>query len=359
MLSRIVGASFRLYLVASVLQWVIFDQMGVPFWVTVIATICLIWLYTHKSGIKTIIWTDVLQTLFMLIALGLSVYYITVSMEIDSLVGWLGQQDNAQIFYFDDYKSPYFFWKQFISGALIAIVMTGLDQDMMQKNLACRSLRDAQKNMFWFTVVLTIVNFVFLLLGALLTAYAMANGIDAKGDELFPIVATQSQLGLGLSVVFLLGLIAAAYSSADSALTSLTTSISIDLLDIEKQLQTDQQEQTRKLIHLIVSLVLILVILAFNYLITDKSVISKLFEFAGYTYGPLLGLYALGVLTKVQLRDRLVPWVAVSTPIASYWISQWALQSFGFDFGFFILALNGALCFFGLLLICTKGARPI
>ena len=156
---------------------------------------------------------------------------------------------------------------------------------------------------------MTIVNFVFLLLGALLTAYAIANGIDAKGDELFPIVATQSQIGLGLSVVFLLGLIAAAYSSADSALTSLTTSISIDLLNIEKRLQTDQQENTRKRVHLMVSAVLILVILAFNYLITDKSVIAKLFEFAGYTYGPLLGLYALGVLTRVQLRDRWVPWV--------------------------------------------------
>jgi Na+/proline symporter len=295
----------------------------------------------------------------MLIALGLSVYYITASLEIDSLFGWLGQQDNAQIFYFDDYKSPYFFWKQFISGALIAIVMTGLDQDMMQKNLACRSLRDAQKNMFWFTVVLTIVNFVFLLLGALLTAYAVANGIDAQGDELFPIVATQSQLGLGLSVVFLLGLTAAAYSSADSALTSLTTSISIDLLDIEKRLQPDQQEYTRKRVHLIVSVVLILVILSFNYLITDKSVIAKLFVFAGYTYGPLLGLYVLGVLTKVQLRDRWVPWVAVSTPIVGYWISQWTLQTYGFDFGFFILALNGALCYFGLLLIRTKGTRPI
>ena len=358
-LSRIVGASFRLYLVASVLQWVIFDQMGVPFWVTVVATICLIWLYTHKSGIKTIIWTDVLQTLCMLIALRLSLFYIMTSLEIDSLFGWLGQQDNAQIFYFDDYKSPYFFWKQFISGALIAIVMTGLDQDMMQKNLACRSLRDAQKNMFWFTVVLTIVNFVFLLLGALLTSYAIANGIEAKGDELFPIVATQSQLGLGLSIVFLLGLIAAAYSSADSALTSLTTSISIDLLDIEKRLQTDQQEYTRKQVHLMVSVVLILVILAFNYVITDKSVIAKLFEFAGYTYGPLLGLYAFGILTRAQLRDRWVPWVAVSTPIMGYWISQWSLQAYGFDFGFFILALNGALCFFGLLLIRAKGARPI
>ena len=168
-----------------------------------------------------------------------------------------------------------------------------------------------------------------------------------------------SQLGLGLSIVFLLGLIAAAYSSADSALTSLTTSISIDLLDIEKRLQTSQQEYTRKKVHLMVSVVLILVILSFNYLISDKSVIAKLFVFAGYTYGPLLGLYALGVLTKVQLRDRWVPWVAVSTPIAGYWISQWTLQAYNFDFGFFILALNGALCFFGLLLIRSKGARPI
>ena len=357
-LSRIVGASFRLYLVASVLQWVIFEQMGIPFWCTVIVTIALIWLYTHKSGIKTIIWTDVLQTLFMLIALCLALYYITASVEIEQLIGWLGQQDNTQIFFFDDYKSPYFFWKQFLSGALIAIVMTGLDQDMMQKNLACRSLSDAQKNMFWFTIILTIVNFVFLILGALLTAYALANGIDAQGDRLFPIIATQSDLGLGLSIVFLLGLIAAAYSSADSALTSLTTSISIDLLDIEKRLQQDRQEHTRKRVHLLVSLLLILVILAFNYLITDKSVIAKLFEFAGYTYGPLLGLYALGVLTKVQVRDRWVPWVAVCTPIVGYLISQWTLTNYDFDFGFFILALNGALCFLGLLLIRSSQPTP-
>ena len=357
-LSRIVGASFRLYLVASVLQWVIFEQMGIPFWCTVIVTIALIWLYTHKSGIKTIIWTDVLQTLFMLIALCLALYYITASLEIEYLFGWLGQQDNTQIFFFDDYKSPYFFWKQFLSGALIAIVMTGLDQDMMQKNLACRSLSDAQKNMFWFTIILTIVNFVFLILGALLTAYALANGIDAQGDRLFPIIATQSDLGLGLSIVFLLGLIAAAYSSADSALTSLTTSISIDLLDIEKRLQPDRQEHTRKRVHLLVSLLLILVILAFNYLITDKSVIAKLFEFAGYTYGPLLGLYALGVLTKVQVRDRWVPWVAVCTPIVGYLISQWTLSNYDFDFGFFILALNGALCFLGLLLIRSSQPTP-
>jgi SSS family solute:Na+ symporter len=353
-LSRIVGASFRLYLVASVLQWIIFDQMGVPFWVTVIATICFIWLYTHKSGIKTIVWTDVLQTLFMLIALAMAVYYITDSMQISNLISWIAQQEGTQIFFFDDYKSPYFFWKQFLSGALIAIVMTGLDQDMMQKNLACRSLKDAQKNVFWFTIVLTVVNFVFLTLGTLLTAYALANGIDAQGDKLFPIIATQSDLGIGLSVVFLLGLIAAAYSSADSALTSLTTSISLDLLDIEKRLKSHEQERARKQVHLFVSGILILVILAFNYLISDKSVIAKLFEFAGYTYGPLLGLYTLGICTKLQLKDRWVPWIAVTSPVFGYFISQWALSAYQFDFGFFILALNGLLCFAGLVMIRSK-----
>lgn len=353
-LSRIVGASFRLYLVASVLQWIIFDQMGVPFWVTVIATICFIWLYTHKSGIKTIVWTDVLQTLFMLIALAMAVYYITDSMQISNLISWIAQQEGTQIFFFDDYKSPYFFWKQFLSGALIAIVMTGLDQDMMQKNLACQSLKDAQKNVFWFTIILTVVNFVFLTLGTLLTAYALTNGIDAQGDKLFPIIATQSDLGIGLSVVFLLGLIAAAYSSADSALTSLTTSISLDLLDIEKRLKSHEQERARKQVHLFVSGILILVILAFNYLISDKSVIAKLFEFAGYTYGPLLGLYTLGICTKLQLKDRWVPWIAVTSPVFGYFISQWALSAYQFDFGFFILALNGLLCFAGLVMISSK-----
>ena len=353
-LSRIVGASFRLYLVASVLQWIIFDQMGVPFCVTVIATICFIWLYTHKSGIKTIVWTDVLQTLFMLIALAMAVYYITDSMQISNLISWIAQQEGTQIFFFDDYKSPYFFWKQFLSGALIAIVMTGLDQDMMQKNLACQSLKDAQKNVFWFTIILTVVNFVFLTLGTLLTAYALTNGIDAQGDKLFPIIATQSDLGIGLSVVFLLGLIAAAYSSADSALTSLTTSISLDLLDIEKRLKSHEQERARKQVHLFVSGILILVILAFNYLISDKSVIAKLFEFAGYTYGPLLGLYTLGICTKLQLKDRWVPWIAVTSPVFGYFISQWALSAYQFDFGFFILALNGLLCFAGLVMISSK-----
>lgn len=353
-LSRIVGASFRLYLVASVLQWVIFDQMGVPFWFTVIVTVCFIWLYTHRSGINTIVWTDVLQTGFMLLALCLGLYYVSASLEIENIGLWLREQQTTQIFFFDDFKSPYYFWKQFFAGTLIAVVMTGLDQDMMQKNLSCRSLKDAQKNMFWFTIVLTFVNFVFLCLGALLTAYAFTNGIDAHKDQLFPIVATQGGFGITLVLVFLLGLIAAAYSSADSALTSLTTSVSIDLLEIEKKLPKAQQEQTRKRVHLLVSGVLIAVILGFNYLIADESVIAKLFVFAGYTYGPLLALYTLGIGSKMQLKDKWVPWVAVITPVFGYFISQWTHTTFGFDFGFFVLALNGLLGMVGLWLIRRK-----
>lgn len=353
-LSRVVGASFRLYLVASVLQWVIFDQMGIPFWFTVIATVCFIWLYTHRSGINTIIWTDVLQTSFMLLALGLGVYYVSASLQIENIGLWLQNQETTQIFFFDDFKSPYYFWKQFFAGALIAVVMTGLDQDMMQKNLSCRSLKDAQKNMFWFTIVLTIVNFVFLCLGALLTAYAINNGLDAHKDQLFPMVATQGGFGVTLALVFLLGLIAAAYSSADSALTSLTTSVSIDLLDIQKSLPKDQQEQVRKKVHLMVSGVLIAVILSFNYLIADESVIAKLFVFAGYTYGPLLSLYSVGIASKIELKDKWVPLVAIITPIIGYFVSVWLLEHYAFDFGFFILALNGVLGIFGLWLIRRK-----
>ena len=232
--------------------------------------------------------------------------------------------------------------------------MTGLDQDMMQKNLTCRNLKDAQKNIFWFTIVLTIVNFVFLALGLLLTVYAEQNGIDAHKDQLFSEIAVNSDLGIGIAVFFLLGLIAAAYSSADSALTALTTSFSIDILDIEKKYEAKKQVQIRKRIHIIMSLVLIVVIIFFKYIIADASVIAKLFTFAGYTYGPLLGLYAYGMLTKWKVKDIWVPMVAIATPFLGYAISFFCETAFNFEFGFFILILNGALTFIGLVLIRTK-----
>lgn len=352
-LSRIVGASFRLYLVAVVLQNLIFDGLNVPFWATVTITILLIWLYTFKSGIKTIVWTDTLQTLFMLIAVGVTIVYVSEDLGINSanFFSYLADSNLSKMFFFEDWKSGDFFWKQFISGAFISIVMTGLDQDMMQKNLTCRNLKDAQKNMFWFTIVLTIVNFVFLALGLLLTVYAQQNGIDAHKDQLFPELATQGYFGIGVAIVFVLGLIAAAYSSADSALTSLTTSFSIDILDIEKRYSEKKQVVVRKTIHVIMSLVLIITIILFKYVIADATVIAKLFTFAGYTYGPLLGLYAFGLFSKWKVKDKLVPIVAIATPILGYIVSINSLKWFGFEFNFFILVLNGALTYFGLVLI--------
>ncbi len=355
LLSRVVGASFRLYLVANVLQIILFDDLGISFWQTVTITVLLIWLYTFKSGIKTIVWTDTLQTLFMLISVGVAIYFVSDELGLagNEILSFVLDNDMSKTFFFDDYKSADWFWKQFISGAFIAIVMTGLDQDMMQKNLTCRTLKDAQKNMFWFTIVLTIVNFFFLCLGLLLTVYAQENGIDAHKDDLFPLLA-KNHLGIGVFVFFLLGLIAAAYSSADSALTSLTTSFSIDILDIEKKYSEEKQVRTRKQIHIGISLVLILVIVAFKYVIKDESVIAKLFVFAGYTYGPLLGLYAFGLFTKWKVKDRIVPIIAVTSPIVSYIISVNSLKWFGFEFGFFILILNGLLTFLGLVLIRRK-----
>ena len=356
LLSRVVGASFRLFLVANVLQIILFDALGIPFWATVIMTIALIWLYTFKSGIKTIVYTDTLQTLCMLIALGVSIYYVSESLGIQGgdLIGHIANSDFSKMFFFDDFKSADYFWKQFISGAFIAIVMTGLDQDMMQKNLTCRNLKDAQKNMFWFTIVLTIVNLIFLALGVLLTEYARQNGIEAFKDDLFPVIATQSGMGIGIAIFFILGLIAAAYSSADSALTALTTSFSIDIIDIEKRYKAAKQEIVRKRIHVGVSIVLILVIVSFKYIIQDESVIAKLFVFAGYTYGPLLGLYSFGLFTKWQVKDKLVPIVAILSPIICYLISTNSEEWFGFEFGFFVLILNGTLTFLGLILIRRK-----
>ena len=351
LLSRTIGAAFRLFLVANVLQLLLFDEFGIPFWVTVTITILLIWLYTFKGGIKTIVWTDTLQTLFMLLAVGICIYTISNEMQISNIFTYVADSELSKTFFFDDIKTGDYFWKRFLAGAFVAIVMTGLDQDMMQKNLTCRNLKDAQKNMFWFTIVLVIVNFFFLALGVLLTDYAQKNGIDAHKDELFPIIATKGSLGLATAIFFLLGLIAAAYSSADSALTSLTTSFSIDILEINKKKDQQAQEKTRKKIHVLFSFILIATILIFKYFIADESVIAKIFTFANYTYGPLLGLYAFGLFTKYQLKDKWVPLVCVFSPIATYVLNTSLLKYFNFDFGFALLIVNGLLTFLGLFLL--------
>ena len=351
LLSRTIGAAFRLFLVANVLQIIVFDTYGIPFWITVIVTILLIWLYTFKGGIKTIVWTDTLQTLFMLIAVGVCIYSISSQLQITNFFEFVNESKYAKIFFFEDISKGNYFWKQFLSGAFIAIVMTGLDQDMMQKNLTCKSLKDAQKNMFWFTIVLVIVNFFFLALGVLLTVFAQQQGINAKGDELFPVLATQSNLGTATALFFLLGLIAAAYSSADSALTSLTTSFSVDILEIDKKEASYPKENVRKKVHILFSILLIVCILLFKYLIKDTSVIASIFKAAGYTYGPLLGLYSFGLFTKSVIKDQNIPIVCILSPFITYFISYASLSYFNFDFGFFVLILNGFLTFLGLSLL--------
>ena len=354
-ISRTVGSNLRLLLVADVLQTLVFEPLGISYWITVTATILLIWLYTFKSGIKTIIWTDTLQTFFMLLSVGICIIVVSedLGINISNFSSFIADSSFSKTFFFDELSSPKYFWKQFLSGIFIAIVMTGLDQDMMQKNLTCKTLKDAQKNMFWFTIVLTIVNFFFLVLGLLFTEYALKYSIDAHGDALFPILANK-HLGIVVAFSFLLGLIAAAYSSADSALTSLTTSFSIDILDIEKKYNETKQVVMRKRIHLMFVVISIFVILFFKYAFNDSSIIDKVLKFAGFTYGPLLGLYSFGLFTKWKVRDPLVPLVAISAVVISLLLNNYSFDWFGFNFGFEILIVNGLLTFLGLILIRSK-----
>ncbi|WP_439183037.1 sodium:solute symporter [Carboxylicivirga taeanensis] len=346
-LSRTIGASARLYLMANVLQITVFDAFNISFEVTVLVTILLIWLYTFRGGIKTIIWTDTLQTLFMLLSVGITVVVIakTMNLSFSGLISAVSDSQFSQIFEFSDLSSKQHFIKQFFSGAFITIVMTGLDQDMMQKNLTCRNLKDAQKNMFWYGFSFVPVNLLFLSLGVLLFMFAASQGIaiPERSDDLFPIIATGGYLPKIVGIFFMLGLVAAAYSSADSALTSLTTSFSVDILGVEKKNQAVAKKLRFK-VHIGFSILLAVVILLFRAFNND-SVISTVFNLAGYTYGPLLGLYAFGLFTKLQVRDYLVPFIAILSPVII------GLLDYNFTIGFEKLIYNGAIAFIGLLLI--------
>ena len=357
LLSRIIGASFRLFLVARVLQIAVFDPWNIPFWVTVVITILLIWLYTNKGGIKTIIWTDTLQTFFMLTAVVLTVVLLGKSMELDfsGLVSTVANSEYGKIFEFSSWKNGNHFIQHFFAGMFITIVMTGLDQDMMQKNLSCRNIREAKKNMYWMSVSLVPVNLLFLSLGVLLATFAVQNGMElpAQSDDLFPLIATGGMLPRIVGVTFVIGLVAAAYSSADSALTALTTSFTVDILDSRGKSEAEVM-QTRKRVHVGISLVLALVIFLFEA-INNENVISAIFRVAGFTYGPLLGLYAFGLFTNRSLTDRWVPYVAVLAPVAAYidkLIIEWIFKNY--EMGFEFLIMNGLYTFLGLWIISQR-----
>jgi SSS family transporter len=362
--SRVLGAAFRLFLVAIVLQQFVFEAWNVPFELTVTLSILLIWVYTFRGGIKTIVWTDTLQTLFMLISVGLSIYFILGKLDwsFSEFLASSELEQYSRVIFADDFFEKKHFLKSFFGGMFVTICMTGLDQDMMQKNLTCKSLKDAQKNMVSFSVVLVIVTFVFMLLGALLYIYAdrfeiampLMDG-KPKTDLLFPEIALNSGLGMTVAITFMLGLIAAAYSSADSALTSLTTSFCVDFLGIEKKPE-DTQKRIRKLTHIGMSFMLIIVVIIFKYVL-NSNVIDGLLTVASYTYGPLLGLFTFGIFTKHQLKDKYVWIVAVAAVLIIILLGKIPSESLGgYVFGYELLPLNGLLTFFGLWMIRIKNS---
>ncbi|MEZ5018553.1 MAG: sodium:solute symporter [Bacteroidales bacterium] len=360
-LSRVLGASLRMFLVINVLQIFVFDAWNIPFWVNVLIFIALIIIYTLKGGIRTIIWTDTLQTTFMLLAVVLSVYYISreLGAPFFTLVGDIFDSDMSRMV-ITDWDHPRHFIKQFFSGMFITITMTGLDQEMMQKNLSIRHLKDAQKNMFTFSSINLVVVFMFLVLGAFLVFYASAQNITvAMSDDLFPTIAFR-YLGPAAGVVFLIGLISAAFPSADGALTSLTTSFSIDFLGLEKKTEMDNEKKTRirYSVHFSFAIIFFICILIFRQM-NDRAIIDKLFTIAGYTYGPLLGLYTFGLFTRRSVNDRYTPWIAIASPVICYFLSHYSEELFnGYKFGFEMLLVNGFLTFVGLYIFSRKGLKP-
>jgi Na+/proline symporter len=352
-ISRVIGSSFRMYLVASVLQLILFDQLGVPFEITVIGSLLLIYSYTFKGGMKTIIYTDTVQTTFLIGALVLTIVYISreLGFGLTEIPAVIAKSDYSQIFEWD-WKTNNNFFKQCLGGAFIAIAMTGLDQDMMQKNLSISNIKDAQKNMFWFCMILILVNVLFISLGALLYILSDAKSIPipALTDHLYPIIATQ-YLPPIVGIFFILGITASNYASADSALAALTTSFCIDFLNFEKN---GDKPKVRTLVHLGYSALFVIMILVFKK-INDGAVIKQLFTLAGYTYGPLLGLFSFGIMTKRVLRDKMSLWICIAAPLITYILSSNSKEWFnGYQMGFELLIINGLLTFAGLWIISNK-----
>ena len=353
-LSKMTGAVVRFYVVCMILQRFVFEAWGIPFAVTVSVMVALIWLYTRQGGIKTLVWTDTFQTVCLFGALLLIIYKVTglLGLTIPEAVDAIAADAHSRIFVFDDWVSKQTFWKQFLSGVFIVIVMTGLDQDMMQKNLTCKSLREAQKDMCTYGVAFVPANLLFLSLGVLLVMLAQSQGLSAAtGDALLPDFVQQS--GLSVVIPFTIGLTAASFSSADSALTSLTTSYCVDIRG------RAGDERLRKRAHLGISVLFVVMILLFR-LLNSTSVIDAIYTLCGYTYGPLLGLFAFGMLTKRMPLDRYVPYICVASPLVCYAIDTLAWHLSGYRFGYELLMLNGLLTFLALAVNsrCTPSAEP-
>lgn len=353
LLSKMTGSAVRFYVVCVILQRFVLDALGVPFVVTVVAMVGLIWLYTRRGGIKTLVWTDTFQTLCMFAALILIIYNVArhLGMSMGEAVDMVAADSRSRMFVFDDWMTKQNFWKQFLSGIFIVIVMTGLDQDMMQKNLTCKTLREAQKDMCTYGFAFVPANLLFLSLGVLLVALAAKDGValPAAGDELLPMFAATGRMGMAVVVMFTVGVVASSFSSADSALTALTTSYCVDLRS------RPSDEKLRKKVHFGMSVAFVVFILLFHSL-NSTSVIDAIYVLCSYTYGPLLGLFAYGLLTRRGVSGRMVPWIAVASPVICFAVDSLSKTMFGYTFGYELLMLNGLLTFAGLWITGRKEA---
>lgn len=359
LLSKFLGCGVRMYLTAVVLQLVLFDGLGIPFWLNITATMIVVYLYTFKGGVKTLVWTDMLQTLSLIAAVVLCIYYVCQAMQLDASGLWhtLSKSEMSRIWFFDDLNDKRYFWKQFLAGMFTTIAMTGLDQDMMQKNLSCKTLKDAQKNVISYGFGFLPVNLLFLSLGVLLYLYAGQLGLTVeKADQLFPAIATGSDangmqyLPMTVGVLFVLGLIAAAFSSAGSAVTALTTSVTIDILHADKLQNESKLLQTRKWVHVANTIIMGLLIWGFG-VIGSGSVINAVYVIASYTYGPLLGMYVFGLYTKRSSQDSWIPYICILSPILCFILSSNSEEWFGgYQIGFELLLINAAITALGLWL---------
>ncbi len=352
LLSKITGAAARFYVVCIILQQFVFDGMGIPFYATVPLLVMLIWLYTHRGGVRTLVWTDSFQTLCMFVALILIIVHVTgaMGMSISDAVHAIASDSHSRVFVFDDWVSKQNFWKQFFSGIFIVVVMTGLDQDMMQKNLTCKTLREAQKDMCSYGMAFFPANALFLALGVLLLMLAQRTGITATGDQLLPAFAASGKLGMAVVVFFTIGIVAASFSSADSALTALTTSYCVDICS------KPTDERLRRRVHVGMAVAFALFILLFR-VFNNTSLIDAIYVMCSYTYGPLLGMFSFALFTHRQVRDRWAPYVAVASPFICFGIDVATSALSGYHFGYELLMLNGLLTFMGLLMLSKRASE--
>lgn len=357
-ISKMLGASVRLFLVCAVLQLLVFTPLHLPFILNIVFSIALVWLYTFKGGVKTLIWTDSLKTFCLVSSLILCIYYIVSDMDLGfaDMFHSIRESGYMRVFFFDDVNDKRFFFKQFMAGIFTMIAMTGLDQDMMQRNLSCKNFKDSQKNMVVSIVSQFFVIGLFLMLGALLYFYAAQRGIQLpeKSDELFPMIATQGYLPVIVGILFVLGLVSSAYSAAGSALTALTTSFTVDILETTKKKDENGVARGRKLVHIGMSVVMAVTILIFN-LLNNTSVIDAVYTLASYTYGPILGLFAFGIFTKKQVYDRYIPLVAILSPILCFILQKNSEEWFnGYSFSYELLIFNALFTYLGACLLIRK-----